>query len=634
MAVQGKQASIDFVVRLRPEQVWEIVSDTNRMGEVIHNDKPSELLSRGTMSAKVKHHAIGEFEELPWAFQAPSFFKSTRIFAHKLLKKVEQECRLTVESDGQSTHVSVVLTVEAVKSTAGGVFLKLAVRTMQQGLDKIQKGIEDLAAAEVFVPELPMRNGDKKKLEKRCEARLVNLPKLPEEEMFVIGRIVHLIATGTSEGLARIRPYEQARKWGLDRRLVLRCFLHACRVGLLRLSWDVLCPSCAGGPITLDSLKDLPPGGHCASCDISYNVDFAEVVEATFSPEPQLRKTARALFCLGSPKRTLHWLAQFVVPARDQHSITVRLGVGRYKLQTPSMTQPLFIDVEADAQHTSVSAQLARDGSAVHISAAHEEDVYDNVEGATTSARTPHRVVLAPGSVTIHVENTDDSDRRVQLAWRSLANLAATAMDVAALGLYRDYFDHSMLGQDQQVQVGQMAILFTDLVGSTGLYEELGNAPMYVLVRRHFALLSEVVQQHQGTVVKTVGDAVMAAFELPEDAARAAIACVQAAHKMTYEAGRGTSRTLQLRAGVHIGPCLAVAGASGNVDYFGSAVNTAARVSELAQAGQVNLTHHVTRTTNVKQLLETLKGSMAVAAESATVKGMAAPLAFTRITAV
>jgi hypothetical protein len=276
MSVQSKTARIEFSVNLDKEQVWELVSDTNRLGELIFKDKPVEMVRRDAKSAVMKHHAVGEFEELPWAFEVPNFFKTTRLFSHKYLKKLDQECRLTEE--GGNTKVVFEIKMETTKNTGGSVILKVGTGHLVDGLEKVKEAVLKAAKRDVFSSELPVSPGDAKKIKQRCEARLVNLPpKLSDKERDIIHKIIHHMANGSSEEVARMRPYVLARRWKEDRRTVLTCFLHATRVGLARLSWDLLCPSCAGGPLTIPSLKDLPSTGHCESCDISYDVDFAEV---------------------------------------------------------------------------------------------------------------------------------------------------------------------------------------------------------------------------------------------------------------------------------------------------------------------------------------------------------------------
>src|SRR3546814_18039453 len=74
------------------------------------------------------------------------------------------------------------------------------------------------------------------------------------------------------------------------------------------------------------------------------------------------------------------------------------------------------------------------------------------------------------------------------------------------------------------VGIAQVTLMFTDLKGSTALYERIGDARAYRLVREHFAFLGEIVREQEGAIVKTVGDAVMAAFPDPAAAVRAALA--------------------------------------------------------------------------------------------------------------
>jgi class 3 adenylate cyclase len=129
-----------------------------------------------------------------------------------------------------------------------------------------------------------------------------------------------------------------------------------------------------------------------------------------------------------------------------------------------------------------------------------------------------------------------------------------------------------------------MAILFTDLVGSTAMYERLGDAAAYGLVRRHFDLLRTAISAHEGRIVKTVGDAVMASFDHPKDAVRAGLACIAALR--TLRGSDGGASGLRLKVGVHTGPCLAIE-ANGSTDYFGRTVNVAARVESLARPDEL-----------------------------------------------
>ena len=99
-----------------------------------------------------------------------------------------------------------------------------------------------------------------------------------------------------------------------------------------------------------------------------------------------------------------------------------------------------------------------------------------------------------------------------------------TADRLTALQAFRDLFSGDVLRPGDEVAIGQVTLMFTDLKGSTALYEHIGDAAAYHLVRDHFAFLAAQVREREGAVVKTIGDAVMAAFAEPLAAVRAALA--------------------------------------------------------------------------------------------------------------
>ena len=83
---------------------------------------------------------------------------------------------------------------------------------------------------------------------------------------------------------------------------------------------------------------------------------------------------------------------------------------------------------------------------------------------------------------------------------------------------FRDVFKADNLNIDQRLKITSLTFLFTDLKGSTALYERVGDLAAFDLVRAHFHALLEIISSEKGAVVKTIGDAVMATFIRPEHA--------------------------------------------------------------------------------------------------------------------
>src|SRR6185312_8965677 len=143
---------------------------------------------------------------------------------------------------------------------------------------------------------------------------------------------------------------------------------------------------------------------------------------------------------------------------------------------------------------------------------------------------------------------------------------------------FRDIYRADALHVDQRLKITSLTFLFTDLKGSTELYERVGDLVAFDLVKAHFRVLLEIVASEAGAVVKTIGDAVMATFPTPDRAVRAAIRMRGAMRDLNNEYGRDD---LLLKIGIHEGPCLAVT-LDERQDYFGQTVNIASRVQNLA----------------------------------------------------
>ena len=128
--------------------------------------------------------------------------------------------------------------------------------------------------------------------------------------------------------------------------------------------------------------------------------------------------------------------------------------------------------------------------------------------------------------------------------------------------------------------LADVGILFADIVGSTQLYERLGDQMAVTVVQDTLAIVAQVVVAHHGRVVKTIGDEVMAAFDVPAAGFAAAIDIRRRVTALPPMPGSGVQ--VRLRIGLHFGPALVEEG-----DYFGDTVNIAARLVTLANPDQI-----------------------------------------------
>jgi len=200
-------------------------------------------------------------------------------------------------------------------------------------------------------------------------------------------------------------------------------------------------------------------------------------------------------------------------------------------------------------------------------------------------------VTLHPGPLRISVENHTEVRTlpSVCLANDALHDLLGrrrpflTAKRLLSNQTFRDIYRTDTLNADQRLKISSLTFLFTDLRGSTELYERVGDLAAFDLVRAHFRILSEIVAAEAGAVVKTIGDAVMATFPTPDRAIAAAMRMRAAMRRLNDERG---SEDLLLKIGIHEGPCIAVS-LNERQDYFGQTVNIASRVQHLATSREI-----------------------------------------------
>jgi class 3 adenylate cyclase len=190
---------------------------------------------------------------------------------------------------------------------------------------------------------------------------------------------------------------------------------------------------------------------------------------------------------------------------------------------------------------------------------------------------------------------------------------------------FREIYRTDTLGVDQRLKITSLTFLFTDLKGSTELYERVGDLVAFDLVREHFRTLNDIVANEDGAVVKTIGDAVMATFLTPDHALAAALKMREAMRQLNEMHGR---EDLLLKIGIHEGPCLAV-NLNERQDYFGQTVNIASRVQGLAMSQSILATAPVVQNPRSASVLGS--NGQKPAAQSRALRGISSEVAIYEI---
>jgi adenylate cyclase len=232
-----------------------------------------------------------------------------------------------------------------------------------------------------------------------------------------------------------------------------------------------------------------------------------------------------------------------------------------------------------------------------------------------------------PGPVRLSWQNQSEAACTAVIEKEQWDPDAATAARVMAIPEFRALFSSEVLQPGRQIGIRNLCVLFTDLKGSTALYEKVGDAPAYGRVHRHFDFLIDCFTRHEGGIVKTIGDAVMASFPSPECALRAALEVQQ--HVAAFNARLNVKEPIVIKIGLHHGPAIAV-NANGQMDYFGRTVNIAARIQGLSEGGDVVLSAALWSEPRIQEVLQ--GAPFAMERFSAELKGIAGTVPMCRLT--
>jgi class 3 adenylate cyclase len=441
-----------------------------------------------------------------------------------------------------------------------------------------------------------------------------------------VAAIERLVREGSDRALNRINLLDFAAASNVNEEKAIAAFLHASRLGLFDMSWNLLCPGCGGILDANATLKTVHREDyHCALCAAGYEPTLDEMVEVSFSVSPRLRRIAahdpnslpfweytRQLFWSSGIDFSDDSFAQMVSEVVLE-SIELPPGAKSVvSLQLPDQFIIVFDPVTHSSQFFDVKGEPATECRDLSV-------VFNKAHAHFGT------LAIQPGPVRLVLENRTDQRvlPAVYIAGDALHHMLSrrkkflTANRLLTNQTFRDIYRTDALDVDQQLKITSLSFLFTDLKGSTELYERVGDLVAYDLVKAHFGVLNEVVAAEAGAVVKTIGDAVMATFSTPDRALAAALHMRRAMLKLNAER-RGEDMLLKI--GIHEGPCLAVT-VNDRLDYFGQTVNIAARVQGLAMSRSIFATEPVVQDPAASRMLASA-GLVAVP-QSASLRGIA-----------
>jgi class 3 adenylate cyclase len=587
----------EVALRVSREALWKWISDTDRLNREIglppvrftylpRSEGGTRLRGEARIAGRLYH-----YDEEPYCWVAPEYWSVRRVLDDGPLREVRMGVSLTEMQEGTKATAwceadpQNLLTLPVART-----FADMTVNSLTGMLGKFEAFLN-----ERITNPYPRHSGVPAAVRGRIEEGLTRLRELGGEESH-LGRLGRLLSDAPIEDVVNIRPYRLADEWGVGRQDLLRTCLLAVRAGLLELRWRVLCPACRGAGEAVPYLRELQGKAHCSSCNLFYGPEFDRSVEVCFSVAPRVRRheIGEATYCVGGPGQAPHILLQAVLPPDKEMTTTLDVAPGKYTISSPQAT--MLVQARLDGTG----------GAEIPLHSAQGQACFRDTD------------CVLPGKGTWHWQNRTNFPVLVRLEMPGWLTDVATAATVTNLPMFRDLFSSEVLSPDTEIAVRQIAILFTDLKGSTAMYAARGDAPSYAAVREHFAFLRRIIEKHSGVIIKTIGDAIMAAFSDGADALEAALEIQEQAPQQPDP--------MTIKVGLHVGPALAVNG-NGVLDYFGQVVNMASRIQNESVGSDIVIAESLCWDTTIRQRIAGLHTEPFVS----HLRGTDAPLTLLRL---
>jgi adenylate cyclase len=557
-----KRYDMEQEIMLPREEVWTLLSNTDHLNRIIGLfavnygtvEEAEEGLFRTALS-KVAGLISIEWKEYPFEWIENKEYSVVRKYMKGPLKQFYggiwlEDVNTTIQSNQKATkvHLFAEFTPRNLLGLAASLvgkqsmvktfkYLEAYIRLSQQNRNQLPQLKSQFSVNESLLAQLLGQ----------LNHRSISLHLIHKLEAY-------LKRQGDDE-VTIMRPYEIAMQWGEEKDDVLRMFLHATVLGITNLRWNLICPNCRVSKENVNTLNKLKNQFHCDFCGIDYQANFDRYVELTFSVHPNIRKASVDNYCIGGPNITPHITMQVYLSKGDTKHVKLPDEGDNLRFRVLRSNKTLQIDPD------------------MHRVLTYNDDGWQGKQTLRNNSGN-----------NFELHNTSSQDIVVVVEDINWSDVAVTAAKVSTLHEFRQLFSSEVLAPGQQVGIENITIMFTDLRGSTNLYEIIGDAPAYGQVRNHFDYMSKWIQLHQGAIIKTMGDAVMAVFQNPSSALSAA----RDIQSNLDQFNRDSRFTAILKIGLHHGPAVAV-NENNKIDFFGRTVNIAARIQAISRGSDVVL---------------------------------------------
>ena len=445
--------------------------------------------------------------------------------------------------------------------------------------------------------------------ERALDERLARLEAARSWSPRVVSRLETLIRSDDDAALFRVNPFTFARERDLEADEAIDLFLHAAAFGLFEMDWLLICPRCACAVESFARLRAVLRRFRCPECHNEYEAAMDDFIAIYFNVSPQICATRYQ-----RPETLDPFDYMFVFkgvregyrPNGQPYLNSVREALRGLGFLEPGATATFAFEAAEGALFGASSDTNA--GFVLEVGAERSAEPQRLRLTYLGTEYQPDKAALAAGPVVLEIENATSSRGVLGILQAAPGDEDAflqfapylTGKHLLTSQTFKSLFRSEVVGGAQGLAIRDIGLLFTDIRGSTALYQRIGDLNAFQLVQQHFDLLRETTVRHGGAIVKTIGDAVMAAYPDAAHAVRAALDMRGAIQRFNEDQGE---RPVSLKIGVHHGAAIAVT-LNDELDYFGQTVNIASRVQEMADAAEIWITEAVWHYPGVQALLE------------------------------
>jgi class 3 adenylate cyclase len=430
--------------------------------------------------------------------------------------------------------------------------------------------------------------------------KFTNLASFPILKKEVLKKAEDVIRSTDDWKLARINPLSFAKEHGLNEDETINFFVHATKVGLFDFAYNLLCPLCGGIVHTHHKLDQIQSNDfHCVVCNFIVPTLLDDQVEVAFELHPSLVEKKK------NPFESLDEYYQFYF-SNNYHKSNelmawIRKTIREFFVLKPDANFEFDIELKTGEERGEIIqiVSIDRNAAAFLLVDENAENVDSNIFiDLLDTGFLPNQKRLKPGKYHFTIQNRSHHTSGIQVLTPNPKILKAiydeypthivpflTAKMLLNNQSFRDLFRIHKLSPDLNLNVKSLTIMFTDLRGSTEMYDQAGDIQAYRLVQEHFHLLTKTVRDYKGAIVKTMGDAIMATFSTPTEGLLASLEMLKKIEGMNI-AWKKEGYEIGLKVGLNEGSALAVVNDE-RLDYFGQSVNIAARVQGLASSGEI-----------------------------------------------